>query len=96
MGSSEKINDLAKIFILNEEPALQLMSKYNVTYTLVFTPDELEKFTWIAQIAGYNATDYLTYNVDMETYEPTIRGEEVTLLRLLFDDTWHPRHFTKL
>ena len=95
-GSSEKINDLAKIFMLNEEQALQLMSKYNVTYALVFTPDELEKFTWIAQIAGYNATDYITYNRDTGAYEPTAHGEEVTLLRLLFDDTWQPRHFTKL
>jgi hypothetical protein len=29
-------------------------------------------------------------------YEPTTRGEDVTLLRLIFDDTWQPRHFTKL
>jgi hypothetical protein len=62
----------------------------------VFTPDELEKFGWIAQIAGYNATDYLIYNKETDTYEPTTRGEEVTLLRLLFGDMWQPRHFTKL
>jgi hypothetical protein len=95
-GSSEKIHDLARIFMLNEEQALPLMKKYNVTYALVFMPDELEKFGWIAQIAGCNATDYLTYNTKTGNYEPTTRGQEVTLLRLLFDDTWHPRHFTKL
>jgi hypothetical protein len=95
-GSSEKIRDLARIFMLNEEQALQIMKAYNVSYALVFTPDELEKFGWIAQIAGYNATDYLTYNAETNMYKPTARGEEVTLLRLLFDDVWHPRHFTEL
>jgi len=63
---------------------------------LVFTPDELQKFTWIAEIAGYNATRYLTYNREKDTYELTMRSSEVTLLRLLFDNTLHPQHFTKL
>ena len=95
-GSSEKIRDLARIFMLNEEQALPILKAYNVSYALVFMPDELEKFYWIAQIAGYNSTDYLTHNTKTGTYEPTALGEEVTLLRLLFDDVWHPRHFTKL
>jgi hypothetical protein len=95
-GSSEKIHDLARIFMLNEEQALQILKAYNVSYALVFTPDELEKFYWIAQIAGYNSTDYLTHNTETGTYEPTALGEQVTLLRLLFDDVWQPRHFTKL
>jgi hypothetical protein len=95
-GSSEKIRDLARIFMLNEEQGLPILKAYNVSYALVFTPDELQKFGWIAQIAGYNSTDYLTYNTKTDTYEPTARGEEVTLLRLLFDDVWHPRHFAKL
>jgi hypothetical protein len=95
-GSSEKIHDIARIFMLNEEQALQIMKQYNVSYALVFTPDELQKFYWIAQLAGYNSTDYLTYNTETNTYKPTALGEQVTLLRLLFDDTWHPRHFTKL
>jgi len=62
----------------------------------VFVPDELEKFYWIAQIAGFNSTDYLTYDTATKTYKPTARGGEVTLLRLIFDDTWQPRYFTKL
>jgi asparagine N-glycosylation enzyme membrane subunit Stt3 len=95
-GSSEKIRDIARIFMLNEEQALPILKAYNVSYALVFTPDELEKFYWIAQIAVYNSTDYLTHNTETDTYEPTARGEEVTLLRLLFDDAWRPRHFTKL
>jgi asparagine N-glycosylation enzyme membrane subunit Stt3 len=95
-GSSEKIHDLARIFMLNEEQALPILKMYNVSYALVFTPDELEKFSWIAQIAGYNSTDYLTHDTETGTYEPTARGEEVTLLRLLFDNMWQPRHFTKL
>jgi hypothetical protein len=95
-GSSEKICDIAKSFMLKEEQALPLMKAYNVTYALVFTPDELEKFSWIAQIAGYNATDYLAHNTETGTYEPTARGGEAMLLRLLFDDTWRPMHFTKL
>jgi hypothetical protein len=96
-GSSEKIHDLASIFMLPEDQALTLMRKYNVAYALVFTPDELQKFTWIAEIAGYkNSTEFLTYNKDSNTYEPTTRGSQTTLLRLMFDQTLHPQHFTKL
>jgi hypothetical protein len=93
-GSSEKIHDLAKIFMLPEDQSLQIMHAYNVSYALVFTPDELQKFNWIASIAGYNGADYLTVNGTI--YEPTAIGSQVTLLRLLFDETLHPIHFTKL
>jgi len=94
-GSHERIQDIARAFMLNEEQSLTILRKYNASYVLVFVPDELEKFCWIAQIAGYDATDYLTYNEKNQDYEPTARGE-VTLLRLIFEDTWQPRHFTKL
>ena len=93
-GSSEKIHDLARIFMLPEEQALQIMEGYGVSYALVFSPDDLQKFGWIARIAGYNETDYLT--VSDGDYEPTELGREVTLLRLLFDDTSHPTYFTKV
>jgi len=93
-GSSERIHDLARIFMLPEEQSLPLMKSYNVSYVLVFTPDDLQKFHWIAEIAGYNATEYLTLQDD--NYQPTALGSQVTLLRLLFDDTLHPQHFTKL
>jgi hypothetical protein len=53
-------------------------------------------FGWIAQIAGYNATDYVTWNATSSAYEPTARGAEVTLLRLVYDSTWQSRHFTKI
>ena len=82
--------------MLNEEQSLQILRKYDVKYVLVFVPDELQKFYWIAKIAGYNSTDYLTYNDTTQTYEPTSRGQEVTLLRLIYEDTWQPRHFTKI
>jgi len=95
-GSSEKIHDLANIFMLPEEQSMPILKKYNAGYALVFTPDDLQKFHWIAEIAGYNATEYLTYNKENDTYEPTTRGAQVTLLRLLFDNTLHPQHFTKL
>jgi len=96
-GSSEKIHDLANIFMLSEEQSLPIMRKYYVTYALVFTPDDLQKFPWIAEIAGYkNSTEFLTHNTENDTYEPTARGSQVTLLRLLFDNTLHPQHFTKL
>ncbi len=95
-GSHEKIQDIARAFMLNEEQSLSILKKYNASYVLVFVPDELEKFYWIAQIAGYNSTEYLTYDEATDVYEPTARGEEVTLLRLIFDDKWQPRHFTKL
>lgn len=93
-GSSEKIHDLARIFMLPEEQSLSIMRRYNVSYALVFTPDDLQKFPWIAEIAGYNATVYLTLRD--HNYQPTEQGSQVTLLRLLFDDTLHPQHFTKL
>jgi len=95
-GSNERIQDIARAFMLNEEYALPILRQYNAGYVLVFVPDELEKFYWIAQIAGFNSTDYLTHEAGTNTYEPTARGEEVTLLRLIFDETWQPRHFTKL
>lgn len=95
-GSSEKIHDLAKIFMYPEELALPIMRSYNVTYALVFKPDDLQKFPWIAEVAGYNSTEFLTQNGETGAYEPTSKGEQVTLLRLLFDDTLHPQHFTKL
>jgi hypothetical protein len=96
-GSSEKIHDLAKILMLPEDQSLTIMKKYGVTYALVFTPDELQKFPWISEIAGYaNSTEFLTYNKDTNTYQPTEHGTQATLLRLLFDDTLHPQHFTKL
>jgi len=93
-GSSEKIHDLARMFMLPEEQSLQIMRNYNASYVLVFTPDEMQKFSWIAKIAGYNSSDYLTVNDG--NYQPTALGSQVTLLRLLFDDTLHPTHFTKL
>ncbi len=95
-GSNGRIQDLAVAFMVNEEQSLQVLRKYNASYALVFVPDELQKFYWIASIAGFNATDYLTINQTTTTYEPTPRGQEVTLLRLVFDDTWQPRHFTKI
>jgi hypothetical protein len=93
-GSSEKIHDIARTLMLPEEQSLPIMKSYNVSHVLIFTPDELWKFGWIAQIAGYNATEYLTVNGT--DYQPTPLGSQVTLLRLLFDETLHPAHFTKL
>ena len=95
-GSNERIQDIARAFMFNEEQSLQILNRYNARYVLVFVPDELEKFYWIAQIAGFNSTDYLTQDTTTGTYAPTSRGEEVTLLRLIFEDTWQPRHFTKI
>jgi hypothetical protein len=85
-GSSERIHDLA----------LPLLAKYNTKYAIVFITDDLQKFQWIAQIAGYNSTEYLTYNQDSDTYSYTTRGADITLLRLIFDETLHPHHFTRL
>ena len=92
-GSSERIHDLAKIFMFPEEQSLSLMKKYNISYAVVFIPDELQKFNWIAQIAGFNASEYLIQQDG--SYQPTSRGSEVTLVRLLFDDILLPQHFIK-
>jgi hypothetical protein len=93
-GSSEKIHDLARIFMLSEDQSLPIMRSYNVSYAIVFVPDELQKFSWIASIAGCNGSDYLTANGP--DYQPTAAGSQVTLLRLVFDETLHPTYFTKL
>jgi hypothetical protein len=93
-GSHEKIRDIATMFMLPEEQSLQLMKQYDVSYVLVFVPDELQKFYWIAHIAGYNASDYLVYTNN--NYEPTPLGCQTTLLRLIFDEELHPTYFTKL
>jgi hypothetical protein len=93
-GSHEKICAIATMFMLPEEQSLQLMSQYDVSYVLVFVPDELQKFYWIAHIAGYNATDYLVYTNN--NYEPTPLGCQTTLLRLIFDEELHLTYFTKL
>lgn len=93
-GSSERIHDLSRIFMLPEVQALPIMRKYDVSYAVVFMPDELQKFNWIAEIGGYNPTEYLSVH-DGE-YEPTDLGSQITLLRLLFDETLTPHHFTKL
>jgi len=95
-GSSERIHDLANIFMLPEEQSLSILAKYNTKYALIFIPDELQKFYWIAQIAGYNSTDYLVCHKESDTYEPTPQGAQTTLLRLVFDGTLYPQHFTKL
>lgn len=93
-GSSERIRDLARIFLLLEEQSLPIMRKHNVQYALVFVPDDQQKFHWIAEIAGYDGTEYLT--LENNNYHPTELGSQATLLRLIFDDTLHPQHFTKL
>jgi hypothetical protein len=93
-GSSEKIHDLARIFMLPEPQSLQLLQAYSVSYAVVFTPDDLQKFTWIASIAGYDGTLYLTANGS--DYKPTTIGSQVTMLRLLFDEMLHPTYFTEL
>ncbi|MBX5320760.1 MAG: hypothetical protein QHH12_01330 [Candidatus Bathyarchaeota archaeon] len=93
-GSHEKIRAIAAMFMLPEYQSLQLMEQYNVSYVLVFVPDELQKFYWIAHIAGYNATDYLVYTDSQ--YQPTLLGRQTTLLRLIFDEELHPTHFTKI
>ncbi len=95
-GSPERIHDLANIFMWTDEEALPVLAKYNAKYAIVFIPDDLQKFPWIAQIAGYNSTEYLTYDKASDTYAYTTRGAEATLLRLLFDDTLHPHHFTRI
>jgi hypothetical protein len=89
-GSQERIQDIARALMFNEEQSLSVLNKNHAGYILVFLPDELEKFCWIAQIAGYNSTGYLTYDETTGVYQPTARSEEVTLLRLIFDDTWRP------
>ena len=93
-GSSQRIHDLAAILVSPEDVSLPMMQSYDVAYAVVFEPDDLQKFHWIAEIAGKNSTEYLTFHDSV--YEPTELGSQTTLLRLIFDDTLNPQHFTKL
>ena len=93
-GSSQKIHDIAAMFMLPESQSLAIMRDYNVSYVLVFVPDELQKFHWIADIAGFNATNYLIE--EQGVYQPTELGAQSTLLRLVFDDELPPQYFTKV
>jgi asparagine N-glycosylation enzyme membrane subunit Stt3 len=103
--SSLKIHDVAKAFLLPEDQALTIMRNYGATYVMVFLGendsgafDDLQKFVSIARIAGYNASDYVQGNFDApsSTYKLTSKADQVTILRLLFDNRFPPQHFTKL
>jgi len=103
--SSEKIHDVARAFVLPEGESLLIMRKYAATHVMVFHDgdghgafDDLQKFYWIARIAGYNASDYVRINMTSPTrsYELTSKAEQVTMMRLLFDERFPPQHFTKL
>lgn len=103
--SSEKIRDLARAFLLPEDGSLEIMKRYGATHVMVFDGEgelgafsDLEKFYWIAKIAGYNASEYVRVNPasPRPTYELTSKAEQVTMLRLLFDERFRPQHFVKL
>ena len=103
--SSARIHDVARAFLLPEDESLTIMQRYGATHVMVFSDrdengafNDLLKFAWIARIAGYNASDYVQLNPTSPTttYELTPKAERATMLRLLFDDTFHPEHFTKL
>lgn len=60
----DRIHDVAKSFVLPEDQSLVIMRKYEATHVMVFHGEgeygafnDLEKFPWIARIAGYNASD---------------------------------------
>lgn len=100
-----KISDGARAFLLPEDESLMIMRKYGATHVMVFHGEDehgafndLEKFAWIARIAGYNASDYVRVNSTSPkpTYELTSKAEHVTMLRLLIDERLHPQRFTKL
>jgi asparagine N-glycosylation enzyme membrane subunit Stt3 len=102
---SDKIHEVARAFLLPEDESLMIMRRYGATHVMVFLSqdergafNDLEKFVWIATIAGYNASDYMRVNYASArpTYELTSKAEQATMLRLLFDERFHPQHFTKL
>jgi asparagine N-glycosylation enzyme membrane subunit Stt3 len=102
---SDRIRDVAKAFLLPEDQSLAIMRKYSATHVMVFHGeddyaafDDLVKFSWIAKIAGYNASDYVLTNSASQrpTHDLTAMAEQVMILRLLFDERFHPQHFTKI
>ena len=103
--SSEKIHDVAKAFVLPEDESLPIMRKYGATHVMVFYGTEKQgsfydpwKFLWIAKIAGYNGTEYI-YTETLPsgmTFKLTPKADKATMLRLAYDEDYHPQHFTKI
>ncbi|MEM2914009.1 MAG: hypothetical protein QXH91_01215 [Candidatus Bathyarchaeia archaeon] len=101
----ERIKDVARAFLLPEGEALTIMRKYGANYVMVFCEeggygafDDLYKLPWIAKIAGYNITDYLTIIGVGEARHYILgpKAEGATILRLIYDEQFHPRYFTKI
>jgi len=100
--SSEKIQDVARAFLLPEDESLKIMRKYGATYVIVFPGNDETgafadwwKFIWIARIAGYNGTDYIHIDPSIGG-TLTSKAGQATMMRLMFDDQFQPQHFTKI
>ncbi len=99
---SDKIHDVARGFLVPENQSLSVMQKYGAAYVMVFEGLDWDvgKFSSIAKIAGYNPSDYITYKFNSTTRQTypslTSLAGQVTMLRLLFDKTFPPQHFTKV
>jgi len=101
---SEKTHDVARAFLLPEDESLVIMKSYGATHVMVFPgqdetgcfADPLKFYYSIAKIAGYNATDYANFDLSKGTFSFTPKSEQATMLRLMFDDTFQPQHFTKI
>ncbi len=104
---SQKIRDVARGFLLPENQSLLIMQKYGATYVMVFTGNvssccwDTGKFSSIAQIAGYNPSNYVTFDGNNKTsgqpiFTLTSSAGGVAMLRLLFDKAYAPQHFTKV
>lgn len=102
--SPEKIRDVAKAFLLPEEESLAIMKRYGASYVMVFCEKEVGAFNdfyklvWIAKIADQNYTDYLTIEGVGEGGYNILSPKDgnATMLRLIYDEQFHPRYFTKI
>jgi len=103
--SAEKVHDVALALILPEESSLPIMWRYGATHVMVFHGEDdhigfndLEKLPWIARIAGHDSSEYLRINLTSrkERYELTPKAEQVTIIRLLLDERFPPKHFAKI
>lgn len=103
--SSERIHDVARAFVLPEDESLPIMRKLGATHVMVFYGTEMWgsfydpwKFIWIAKIAGYNGTEYI-YTETLPsgmTFKLTPKAGQATMLRLAYEQDYHPQHFTKI
>jgi dolichyl-diphosphooligosaccharide--protein glycosyltransferase len=90
-----QIVNIAHMFIKPQNESLPLMQKYGVDYVIVyvtFNPNtgsewaygDNAKWSQMARIAGYNITDFYTYDSSSQSYSYTDKFVQSTIAQLMY------------